>query len=502
MAKYNVPSKGKDKVVNKEGAEAYSMNPEMELYSLVCTSIMQPKFYETEEEQLDRLRKLIGQCSDEFVGKLAVYARDKMYLRLIPLVLAVELARKKSKLTANVLDKVIQRADEITETLAYYQFANQRTDTKKLNKLSNQLKKGIAKAFHKFSEYQLAKYNRDSVVKLKDAMFLTHPKPKNKEEEILFKKIANDTLEVPYTWEVELSKLGQQKFETEQEKKKAFTQKWEELIDSKKVGYMALLRNLRNILNADVSSKHITKVCDFLSSAESVRKSKQLPFRFFSAYREIESNPSFSNSQVATALEEAVKISIENLKGVEGKVLIACDVSGSMESTISPKSSVERYDIGLLLGQLLSLKTPANKVGIFGDTFKIKHFTSKEPLQNTLRLHEIEGEVGYSTNGYKVIDWLLENNTIVDKIFIFTDCQMWDSYGGGNTFASHWIAYKKIAPNCQLHLFDLAGYGDTPVSIKGNDVYFVAGWSDKVFEMLEAIKQGQSVVQKIKEIEL
>ncbi len=134
-----------------------------------------------------------------------------------------------------MVEKVVKRPDEITEMLSYYQIANERKGTKKLNKVSKQLQKGLAASFNNFDEYQFAKYNRDTEVKLRDALFLVHPKAKDETQQLLFNKIVNNELTVPYTWETELSALGQQKFETELAKRNAVKAKWEELINSKKL---------------------------------------------------------------------------------------------------------------------------------------------------------------------------------------------------------------------------------------------------------------------------
>jgi 60 kDa SS-A/Ro ribonucleoprotein len=112
-------------------------------------------------------------------------------------------------------------------------------------------------------------------------------KQKNDEQQTIFNKIAVNELAVPYTWETELSALGQMKYENDKAKAEAVKAKWEELIDSNKIGYMALMRNLRNILEAKVSVSHILKVCAYLSDETAVANSKQLPFRFLAAYREI-----------------------------------------------------------------------------------------------------------------------------------------------------------------------------------------------------------------------
>jgi len=508
MSKFNKTTKQKTITKNYEEAKAYKLTPELELYSVVVTSTLNPKFYEPTEtgNVLPRLMALMKKVSPEFIAKLAVYAREKMYLRTIPLVLVVKLAKihKGDSLVSKLVERIIQRADEITEILAYYQKYHNRTDIKKLNKLSKQIQKGIARAFNKFDEYQFAKYNRATEVRLRDALFLSHAKPKDEKQAELFKKITENTLEVPYTWEVELSKLGQQKFETDEEKEKAFKGEWEELIDSGKIGYMALLRNLRNILNVSVSQKHLARVCSYLSNPEAVKKSKQLPFRYLAAYRELKENSSLYTSMVLDALEEAIKVSAENIKGYDynTSVLIACDVSGSMETPISPRSKIQNYDIGLILGMLLQSRCKAVISGIFGDIWKVIQLPKTNILHNADELHRREGEVGYSTNGWKVIRYLNENKIKIDKVMIFTDCQLWDSTFDNAHINDEWREYKKFNPTAKLYLFDLAGYGNTPLSIQRNDVYLIAGWSDKVFDVLEALEKGGSAIDEINKIEL
>ncbi|MFA5759750.1 MAG: TROVE domain-containing protein, partial [Clostridia bacterium] len=330
--KYNKKTVGLTVTTNYEGAPSYTLSPEFELYAAVVTASLGNKFYESEEQLTERIRSLIKINKPEFVAKLAVYTREKMYLRSVPLALVCELANIHSgnNLLRKMTSRVIQRADEITELLACYLQANNRTGTKKLNKISKQLQKGIADAFNKFNEYQFAKYNRAGEITLKDALFLTHPKAITETQQTLFNKIVEDKLEVPYTWEVELSRLGQTTFINEEEKATAFKEKWEEIIKSNKLGYMALLRNLRNIIKARVNGECQEIVYNKLSDPEEVRKSKQFPFRFYSAYKMIEGE--LWVDRYTDALEKAIQVSVENVKGFEEdtRVVIACDVSGSM----------------------------------------------------------------------------------------------------------------------------------------------------------------------------
>lgn len=498
--KFNVQSKGEHQVQNHEGATAFALDGQTELYSAVVTTSLNDKFYEKADERMERIRALIAKNDPAFVARLAIYARTQMNMRSVPLVLAVELAKQQSGggVVRKAVQGVVKRADEITELLAYYQVANKRAGTKKLNKLSKQVQHGLAAAFNTFDEYQFAKYNRAGEVKLKDALFIVHPKATSDAQQAIFNKIAKGELETPYTWETELSALGQQIFANADEKDGAFRQKWEELITSGKLGYMALMRNLRNIIEADVSAVVIDEVCARLGDGHAVAKSKQLPFRFLSAYREVKKISSGAVPKVLDALEQAVQHSAANIRGFDRdtSVVIACDVSGSMQNPVSAKSKIRFYDIGLMLGMLLQVRCENVQTGMFGDTWKIINLSRKSVLANVQEFYRREGEVGYATNGHLVLEDLIRRTSVVDKVMMFTDCQLWVNLVGV------WKQYKAIAPNAKLYLFDLAGHGNTPIDVKIDDVYLIAGWSDKIFDVLAALEEGQDALAEIGKIEL
>ena len=527
MARFNELTSQKEEMLS--GGQGFKMTPEVELYACTCASILTPKYYTPNtNDQLNKIRTLIRKCDPVFVAQLAVYAREQMYLRTIPLVLTVELAKchKGDNLLRRLAGRVISRADEITELLAFYVKANNlqpkfveskggHNVEKQIYKLSNQLRKGIADSFFKFDEYQFAKYNRDGAIKLRDALFLTHPRPRTGAQKVLFEKIAQDNLSTPYTWETQLSKAGQ-----EGKDKKSV---WTELIMSGKIGYMAMIRNLRNFLEAEVPEIVLSKVADRIADPDEVRKSKQFPFRFLSAYRSIGGGPTGryldwgdddygrANSNLFTpilleALEKAVLISIENIPMLaNNSVLIATDVSGSMQSLISEKSTIQDYDIGVLLGALVQARVPNSVFGMFGDTWKV---LTDAPVENVLRatneVHRREGEVGYGTHGYKVLSWALNQKKKFDRIFYFTDGQM---YGRGSRdlrgINEKWKLYKStINPYANLYLFNLGSYGQTPIDLKQDDVHIITGWNDKIFTILESIERGGEVLDQIKEIQI
>ena len=193
-------------------------------------------------------------------------------MRTVPLVLCVELARlhRGDNLLSRLVARVVQRPGEITELLAYYARANGRGGTKILNRVSKQLQKGLALSFNRFDGYQLAKYNRDGAVRLRDALFLVRPTAQDAAQRTLFDQLVRGESPTPYTWETELSALGQQVFATFAERIAAVARIWETLIGSGRLGYMTLLRNLRNILEADVSAGAMTQVCATLAKRAAV----------------------------------------------------------------------------------------------------------------------------------------------------------------------------------------------------------------------------------------
>ena len=160
------------------------------------------------------------------------------------------------------------------------------------------------------------------------------------------------------------------------------------------------------------------------------------------------------------------------------------------------------YDIGILLSMLLKSKCSSVISGMFGDTWEALNLPQENILANTIEMKEREGEVGYSTNGYTVIEYLIDNNIRMDKVMMFTDLQMWDSEYGDRDLQAFWNRYRQIYPEAKLYLFDLEGYGEAPIRLVSDDVVLIAGWSDKVFDVLDAIENGEDALALIKKIEI
>src|SRR5579872_2569725 len=233
-----------------EGGLADRISPYKELRRTVLTCLLwEDGFYESGSSTATRIAELCAQVHSEQVAALAIEARDAMKLRHVPLFMAVELSKRRGcgALVASTLESIIQRADELAEVLSmYWKDKPNQGGRRTGGALSHRgMKRGLAAAFRKFDEYRLAKYDRANAVKLKDALFLCHAKPKDNAQADLWRRLIAGTLESPDTWEVELS-AGKDKKET-----------FERLLSEKKLGGMAVLRNLRNMQKAGVTESLI-----------------------------------------------------------------------------------------------------------------------------------------------------------------------------------------------------------------------------------------------------
>jgi 60 kDa SS-A/Ro ribonucleoprotein len=336
MAKMNV-WKRMFPVRTHEGAVAQKIDAKRELRRSVLTCLLwEDTFYEKGNDIAKRIAELVTKNKPEDVAALACEARDKMQLRHAPLFLVRELARRKGAgtLVAESLEAVIQRADELGEFVALYW-------KEKKQPLSAGAKRGLAQAFTKFDAYQLAKYNRDSTVKLRDVLFLCHAKPKDAEQAAVWKKLVENTLGPPDTWEVALS-AGKDKREN-----------FERLLREGKLGGMAVLRNLRLMWAAGVDPKLIRERLD-------KGVARALPFRFVTAARYA--------PKLEDAIEKAMLKGIAGLEKLAGSTGLVVDVSGSMNYKLSQKGETTRMDAAAGLAILLREKAEEFGVATFSDT--------------------------------------------------------------------------------------------------------------------------------------
>ena len=416
-----------------EGAPARHITPELQLRrSVLACLLWESQFYEDGVEIAGRIRELVPKVEPAKVAALAVEAREKMKLRHAPLLLVREMARLASHraLVGETLERVIQRADELAEFVAIY-WSDGRAP------LSKQVKKGLASAFVKFDEYALAKYNRPGPVKLRDVLFLTHPKPRDEAQVALWKRLVDGELVTPDTWEVAISG-GADKRET-----------WERLITERKLGALALLRNLRNMQAAGVKEKLV------LDAIRTMKTDRVLPFRFIAAARYA--------PQWEDALEKAMFSSVENVGKLAGKTVLLVDVSGSMDAALSARSEMQRTDAAF--GLAILLREICEDVAVYSFSNATKRVPSRRGFALRDAINTSQAHQG-TYLGQAVRD--VEGK--YDRLIVITDEQAHDSVP---------------APNGRGYVINVASYKN---GVGYGKWTHIDGWSESVVEYIRELE--------------
>lgn len=421
-----------------EGAPAYNLSAEQELRRAVLTCMLwENNFYESGKSITDRIADLVPKVQPEKVAALAIEARSQMQLRHAPLFLVREMARHAAhrKYVRATLNTVIQRADEMAEFLAIYW-------KDKKQPLAKSVQRGLADAFTKFSPYQLAKYNRDNAVKLRDVLFLSHAKPKNAEQASTFAHLVSGTLPTPDTWEVAITACGK-----DAAKKKA---EWTRLLDEKKLGAFALIRNLRNMTQCDVSDRSIR------AALREMQAEKLLPFRFIAAARIM---PSF-----VTELEAAMLANLDGQATIPGRTVVLVDVSASMTATISTKSDMTRMDAATGLAVLA--REVCESVRVFSFSYDCVEVPAYRGLALVNAIKDSQPNGG--TYLGKAVSTL--NKLDYDRLIVITDEQSADHVPGPKG--------KGYVVNVASHK---AGVGYGPWT-------HIDGWSDRALDYIRVIE--------------
>lgn len=393
MARINKPQA----VKTHEGAKGRAFTPEQELRRAVMSCMLwEDQFYESGVSIAERIATLVPLVEPETVAAIATSAREDMKLRHAPLLLVREMARHEGHkaLVAATLERIVQRPDELTEFLAiYWADVLGPMQQRKRAAVSAQVKKGLARALTKFDAYQLAKYDRDGAVRIRDVLFLTHAKPKDAAQEKIWKQLVDGTLAAPDTWEVSLSG-GADKRET-----------FERLIAERKLGALALLRNLRGMLAAGVKKGAIAK------ALEDMRTDRVLPYRFISA--------AHYAPDLEKELEHAMFRAIEGHEKLAGKTRLLVDVSGSMDSAISARSEMRRLDAACGLAVL------AREICEDVEIFTFSNDVKKVPIRRGFALRDaiVHSQPHGGTELGKAIAQVDQKGA---RLIVFTDEQAHD----------------------------------------------------------------------------
>jgi len=420
-----------------EGAPARRFTPLAELRRAVLGAFLfEDAFYEPGAGIAARVAALVPQVDPRTVVALAVEARQRMYLRHVPLFLVRELARLKGNgtLVADALEAVIERPDELTEYLALYWKGQAEAEKSPLSAGS---KRGLARAYRKFQARALAKYDRDSIVKLRDVLRLVHPVPTDAEQAEAWQHVIARDLPSPDTWEVALSAGA--------DKKATF----ERLLAERKLGGLAFLRNLRTMIAVGVEPALIR--ARFAGSFARV-----LPFRFIAALRYA--------AAFAPELNEAMLRAVAGMPRLAGRTVVLVDVSGSMDGQLSARSEMRRVDVASGLA-VLARELGDVRVFSFSDHLR------EVPAHRGLALADaIQRSQAHSSTQLGAALEALHRSVAYERILVVTDEQSHDRVGPpqGLGYVINVAAYRH-------------GVGD-------GDWVRIDGWSERVLDYVIALE--------------
>ena len=552
MSKYNAKAEGVNPtVVNAMGENAYQLSAKEELVSTCMTTFLSgDHYYETEKEVVNRIVSKLNEVDPLFAAKLALYVRNEGNLRSVSHLIAATIAKRASgtEWSKRFYNKIVVRPDDMSEILSAYAVQN-KMDLKKIRKIPNAIKKGFKTALERLDAYQIDKYKMNSrQVKMLDLVNLFHPKGTQRNQQAYHNLVNGESLAGLYASKVlekEMTKAGQKtQGKSVQEKEAAKKEAIENVLSNVKgMPIMNLLRNLRNIIL--YAPKSVDDACAQLTNETAVLNSRLLPFRFATAYEEIE-KMSFSdkksdtgiafeedyNNQTITskefaelkekvlnAIEDALQISCQNIPELDGNsTAILIDHSGSVRGDEGGSSRVSAFSktttamIGNLFGSMMAYRQKNVYIGLFGDRLiPVKIDRSKKLLDFNKYSFNEGAKCGGSTEQgiYDFFRQAVSEKKKIDNIIVFSDCQIGSSgstswYGTSGTERSATFQdlikqFRKINPLCNIIVVDIHNTMGNNVFYKPERVLNIAGWSANIFDVIKSNTKGFGAI--LKEIE-
>src|SRR3990167_46821 len=468
--------------VNLAGGEAFTVDPRYEFATIALTSFAGNQYYRKADETVEHLKALLGQIPPEFAAKVAVYARREAGMRSITHVIAGELAGAKSrgpKGARPFYRQIVRRPDDMLEIITYI------TSTQGRRPLPNAVRWGFRAALESLDAYQIAKYQANGkAVSMLDLANMLHPKPNERNAEA-FKALVAGTLKQTDTWESRMSEIGQDEGDKDEARKEA----WGDMLAKAKanenggLGYFALLRNLRNIM--EQAPDALPLACELLADTERAHKSLVMPFRAATAYREIAQAAGGGRQPILSALSRAVDLLCANVPKFDGRTLIVVDCSGSM--TGRPKQIASVF-------AAVMVKANDADLMIFGTDAAYATGDTSAP---TLSLAEAIERANAGGTDFKPIFGRAKGR--YDRVVILSDMQSW--IGRESPVAAYEEYCGRSGCRPKVYSFDLAGHGT--LQFPQPDVFCLAGFSDKTLDIMALLeKDREALVKRIEAVAL
>lgn len=486
---------------NRQGHAAYSLDKWLRLLTMLNTLKLENQFYRSENETMRELKGLIDECAKEdtyLVAQCIVYSRCVGEgMRSINHLAASYLAphcsgqdwakrfyslwNKKTKSGGTLF-----RPDDMAEILACFSAMNK-------VKVTNSMKKGFASSLEGMDSYSLLKYKGSLI----DVINLVHPRPEKSSATVEFNGERISVLDAIMkglsvsadTWEVAQSEAGQEvakavkdgkidKKEAEEILREAKAENWSSLLKEGKLGILAALRNIRNILATQAKADVIDSLCSLLSNGEMIRKGKIMPYQLDLANEVVISEFNSSDARkISQALLRGYEMATPNLAEVlSGRNLVIVDMSGSMSTQVVDPNRKTRYkstsmDKACLIGATIAKATNADIIRFGSNAEYVKWNPNSDVFSIASGMKKDMGMTSLSAA------WRLAEGSgkKYDRVFILSD----NECNRGSSYTSY-MSYVKNCGGPYVYSVDLAAYGTTQVV--GDKVRFYYGFGYSMFD--------------------
>lgn len=481
MSKFN--SKIDNSIITHEGGKAYKRNSLEAFMNFLFSSYLENRFYEDADSQIGRFQKLTQEVIDEygaaFAAKAAVFARKVLGMRSSSQFVAAMLNSEQFENKRHFFASIPNRPDDVAEIFAAIDMLG--------DKRSHATIRGFSDYLSTLGEYQIGKYKMaGKQYNMFDLINLTHA------HSAAIDAYKNGTLAAPDTWEVNISDATKDEGERNQE--------WRRMVEEEKLGYMALIRNLNNILTSGVTEDWIVKyLIPQLENKDKIKGSKCFPYRIFTAYK----NLHVFNTNVIQALEHAFRAAVDNTPVFEGSTCIMLDVSGSMDDLISAKSNISIKEVGACYAASILLKNPQVSLVKFGIEARIYNFNPLDNIFKSIERMQDDDYLGYGT----YIDSAFEQikDISFDRIFLISDMQIMDADSNPWRYSDRGIRnynqYCAAHGRTKMYSFDLSNYTGQIASPNNPDVYLLTSLNDTIISMVPFLENGAELFNIINNIE-
>jgi 60 kDa SS-A/Ro ribonucleoprotein len=485
--------------VNEAGGTAYKLTPKAALAQYAATGCFSNTFYADAGEQLDKVLALTKELDAEFVAKVAVYAREKGFMKDMPALLTAILSSKDKTLFEKIFPRVIDNGKMLRNFVQIM-----RSGAVGRKSLGSLPKRMVREWFESRKAETVFKQSVGQTPSFADILKMVHPKPADAEREALYgwfigreidadklpeivqkfeKFKTGDSIEVPNVPFQMLTALP------------ISTREWTEI--ARHAPWQMTRMNLNTFQRHGVfaDAEMVEIIANRLRDAEAIRKARVFPYQLLVAFAAAKQNAGIPR-QITEALQDAMEIATENVPEINGKVYVFPDISGSMHSSVTGyrkgvTSAVRCLDVAALVAAAILRKNPSAEVIPFSDTIVRADLNPRDSVMTNAQ--KLAALPSGGTNCSAPLVSLNAKRAKGDLVIYVSDNESWidtnRSWNSGTQTMKQWNEFKTRNADAKLVCIDIQPYDHTQAQERA-DILNVGGFSDQVFTLVSEFANG------------